>query len=114
MHIAEKYQDVCDDQANKLRVCVEKNLGSKEVMALCDRLSAEFDGCVAAWRAEVGDGVRVKGINQGDPPFQCAAMSCLVGECLKKYDYQFDRCRAPMNYFKRCVKGFYGSEYINE
>ncbi|EPY31531.1 hypothetical protein STCU_00162 [Strigomonas culicis] len=104
--------EICDDEANQWRICVEKHLGQPEVHTACEGAQAQFDSCISVWRARVGPAVSIKGRNEGEPPDQCAAMSCLVGECLRKYNYDFKRCKPPMDFFKYCVKGFYGSEYV--
>uniref|UniRef100_D3TR31 CHCH domain-containing protein n=1 Tax=Glossina morsitans morsitans TaxID=37546 RepID=D3TR31_GLOMM len=79
--------EVCDDETNNWRACVEDNLSAPDL----DRKCSE---------------------NEGEPPPQCAAMSCLIGACLRKNGYSFERCKLPMHYFKHCVKSFYGSEYV--
>lgn len=104
----------CDGSANEWRKCVERNLGDKAVATKCESSKQMFDTCVDKWREVVGPSAKVKGTNEGDPPEQCAAMSCLVGECLRTYNYEFARCKPPMDFFKHCVKKFYGSEYITE
>ncbi|CAJ1032343.1 conserved hypothetical protein [Leishmania braziliensis MHOM/BR/75/M2904] len=107
------FDDVCSNEANGWTTCLETNLGSKDLHRKCDVHQQTFDTCVAEWRAKVGSAVQVKGENEGDPPFQCAAMSCLIGECLRKYDYNFDRCKPHTQFFKYCVKSFYGRDYIS-
>ncbi|ORC88444.1 uncharacterized protein TM35_000173160 [Trypanosoma theileri] len=104
--------DICDDEANTWRICVEKNLGNRELEFKCVNEQALFDRCIRDWRSNGGQNVKIKGENEGEPPPQCAAMSCLVGLCLRNTDYDFQRCGLPMQYFKHCVKSFYGSEYV--
>lgn len=111
--IERDFTDVCDTEAVAWRVCLETNLGSKTINQLCSLQLSQFDRCVATWREEVGDSVQLKGENQGEPPFQCAAISCLIGECLRKYNYDFDRCTPHTNFFKHCVRSFYGEDYIS-
>lgn len=108
------YTAVCDDEAGEWRKCVEVFLGQPALHSACESKRQTFDQCITTWRKVVGPSVQVKGENEGDPPFQCAAMSCLVGECLRKFSYDFDRCRPPMQFFKHCVAQYYGSEYIVE
>lgn len=107
------FDEVCDDEANTWRICLEKNLGAKDLHAKCDARQQTFDTCMSEWRAKVGHAVQVKGENEGEPPFQCAALSCLIGECLRKHNYDFDRCQPHMAFFKHCVKSFYGQDYIS-
>lgn len=109
----EDYSEVCDNEANSWRICVEKNLGGMEIRRACEPHKETFDKCIASWRAKVGPSVQVKGENEGEPPLQCAAMSCLVGECLRQFNYDFQRCKPPMDFFKHCVQGLYGSQYID-
>ncbi|CAD2216393.1 hypothetical protein AGDE_00202 [Angomonas deanei] len=106
-------EDVCDNEANKWRICIEQELGKATASATCANDKAVFDQCITQWRARVGPSVQIKGKNEGEPADQCAAMSCLIGECLRKYNYDFKRCELPMGCFKHCVKSFYGSEYID-
>ncbi|KPI88976.1 hypothetical protein ABL78_1942 [Leptomonas seymouri] len=107
------YDDVCDDEANSWRVCLEANLGGKDIRKKCDSFKQTFDTCITKWRQEVGSQVRVKGENEGDPPFQCAAMSCLIGHCLRTHNWDFERCKPHTEFFKHCVKSFYGDDYIS-
>lgn len=104
--------DVCDEEANRWRVCMENSLGNKSARKMCLPCEHAFDSCILSWRAKVGPDVRIKGMNEGDPPLQCAAMSCLVGSCLRTFNYDFDRCKEPMDCFKKCVKAYFGDEYI--
>ncbi|KAG5496115.1 hypothetical protein JKF63_02416 [Porcisia hertigi] len=107
------FDDVCDDEANAWRICLETNLGGKNLHKKCNVHQQVFDTCVAAWRANVGSAVKVKGEKEGEPPSQCAAMSCLIGECLRQYNYDFDRCGPHTQFFKHCVRSFYGQDYIS-
>ncbi|KEG14757.1 hypothetical protein DQ04_00321260 [Trypanosoma grayi] len=103
---------VCEDEADNWRKCTEKNLGSSDLDQICTKELSSFDQCIAAWRSGVGHSVRIKGENEGEPPPQCAAMSCLIGLCLRNNGYNFEGCKIPMQYFKHCVKSLYGSEYV--
>ncbi|CBZ29441.1 conserved hypothetical protein [Leishmania mexicana MHOM/GT/2001/U1103] len=106
------FDDVCANEANAWCICLENNLGGKDVHKKCGVQQQTFDTCVSAWRAKVGNVVQVKGENEGEPPLQCASMSCHIGECLRKYNYDFERCKPHMQFFKYCVKSFYGQDYI--
>lgn len=92
---------------------MEDNLLNKAVLSICEPLATTFDQCVAEWRGRVGPAVQVKGIGRGEPPLQCCNISCLVERCLKLSKYDFEKCKAPMDAFKRCVKGLYGKEYVD-
>ncbi|KAG5470451.1 hypothetical protein LSCM1_01695 [Leishmania martiniquensis] len=107
------FDDVCASEASSWSVCLETNLGDRDLHEKCNAHRLKFDACVAAWRAKVGSSVQVKGKNEGEPPSQCAAMSCLIGECLRKYNYNFDRCKSHTEFFKYCVKSLYGQDYIS-
>lgn len=105
---------VCADESNHWRKCIEANLlRYKTVAADCEAQQSEFDKCVLQWRQGAGAGVQVKGENPGDPPPQCQAHSCLIGECLRRTAYSFDVCAPPMAFFKHCVRTLYGSEYVS-
>ncbi|CBH18423.1 protein of unknown function (DUF1903), putative [Trypanosoma equiperdum] len=104
--------EVCDDETNNWRACVEDNLSAPDLDRKCSKYIDSFNRCIASWRTKVGYDVKVRGENEGEPPPQCAAMSCLIGACLRKNGYSFERCKLPMHYFKHCVKSFYGSEYV--
>ncbi|KAG5470025.1 hypothetical protein LSCM4_02716 [Leishmania orientalis] len=107
------FDDVCASEANGWSFCLEANLGDENLHKKCGMHQQKFDACVAAWRANVGSSVQLKGKNEGEPPSQCAAMSCLIGECLRKYNYNFDRCTPHTHLFKYCVKSFYGQDYVS-
>jgi hypothetical protein len=106
--------DVCWNESQRWFQCAEENLLNKKLDDICAGQRGSFDQCVTQWRAVVGPSVKLKGENQGEPPLQCAAMGCLIAACIKKVSYDFDRCTHVTKSFKHCVKGLYGSEYINE
>ena len=106
------HNEACFPEANQWRLCLEVNLHEKNLDAHCGPLEKTLKTCVTSWRRIVGPDVKVKGKNQGDPPKQCAAVSCLVERCLKDTKYNFDACSLITQKFKACVKEFYGSEYV--
>ncbi|RNF05129.1 uncharacterized protein Tco025E_07856 [Trypanosoma conorhini] len=103
---------ICAEEATKWRQCIEQHLGDLNLERRCSDELALFDHCIASWRLNGAKDVKIKGENEGEPAPQCAALSCLIGTCLRKTNYDFSRCSVPMQYFKHCVKSFYGSEYI--
>eukprot|EP00744_Colponema_vietnamica_P019953 GILI01028283.1.p1 GENE.GILI01028283.1~~GILI01028283.1.p1 ORF type:complete len:113 (-),score=12.04 GILI01028283.1:237-575(-) len=104
---------VCAVQADTWRQCTEDNITDPAAIRLrCEALADNFDKCVLDWRGKVGPSVQLRGEGPGEPPEQCQPMSCLIANCLHRNKFDFDRCKLPMEYFKRCVKGLYGSEYI--
>jgi hypothetical protein len=107
--------DVCWNESQTWFKCVEQNsLSPKLFDETCQPQRLTFDECVQKWRSAVGPSVKLKGDNQGEPPLQCAAMSCLIATCIKKTNYDFDKCSQITRSFKHCVKGLYGSEYVAE
>jgi hypothetical protein len=110
----EAHWAVCDDEATAWRKCTADNYrdASLDLSAACAAPIAAFDRCAAGWRAAAGPSVQVKGAGPGDPPPQCALMSCVYGRCVEDTKYDFDKCKQPMQMFKRCVKTFYLSEYV--
>ena len=105
--------EVCGSESYTWFQCVEKHLLDREGANKCLPPREAFDSCVRAWRTVVGPNVKLKGENQGEPPIQCAAMGCLIEACLKKTMYDSDRCRPITAGFKHCVKGLYGSEFVD-
>ncbi|RNF05649.1 hypothetical protein TraAM80_04482 [Trypanosoma rangeli] len=103
---------ICDDEATKWRRCTEQNLGDLNLEKKCTVELAAFDQCIVSWRLNGAKDVKIKGTNEGEPPPQCAGLSCLIGRCLQQTNYDFSRCKVHMQHFKHCVRSFYGSEYI--
>jgi hypothetical protein len=62
----------------------------------------------------VGPDAKIRGTGPGLPPPQCQGMACLVEQCLLRTSYNFDHCKLPTEFFKKCVKGLYGSEYVTD
>lgn len=106
--------DVCWDESQRWSECVSTNFHSKNLEAECERPKLAFDNCITAWRHEVGYEMRIKGDHRGEPPPQCAAMSCLFQRCLQETQYDTEQCRKPMAQFKHCVKALYLDEFIRE
>ncbi|KAF8279399.1 hypothetical protein TcBrA4_0020430 [Trypanosoma cruzi] len=104
--------NICDEEVTTWRKCIERNLGDHKLEKKCSAELALFDRCIASWRLNGAKEVKIRGESEGEPPPQCAALSCLIGTCLRNTDYDFSRCKVPMQYFKHCVKSFYGSEYV--
>ncbi|KAH8613372.1 hypothetical protein ERJ75_000792900 [Trypanosoma vivax] len=104
--------NICAEEANKWRLCVEQHIRASNVASRCADAVAQFDSCIVAWRTQVGPDARVSGENEGEPPPQCAALSCLIGHCLRENGYNFERCKLSVQYFKHCVKSYYGSDYV--
>lgn len=103
---------VCFDEAVSWRECTQRNIKEpKKISAMCDSYGDQFDVCVKKWR-DTGCTKKLKGAGVGDPPNQCAGMSCLIARCVEENNYNFDLCTTPSSYFKRCVTGLYGSPYI--
>lgn len=103
---------ICLDEAVQWRECAQRHIREpRRISHMCDGLGEQFDQCVKRWR-DTGCTKRLMGPRTGEPPSQCAGMSCLVGRCLEENNYNFDACITPSNYFKQCVKGLYGSIYI--
>jgi hypothetical protein len=105
--------EVCASEATHWRRCIESHLTNPDVRRTCCDLREAFDRCVLEWRKVVGHNVQVRGDEPGDPPPQCAAHSCLVGECMRGNGYDYSKCTGPMSEFKHCVKQLFGSEYIS-
>eukprot|EP00758_Cryptobia_borreli_P000660 Tbor_TRINITY_DN1394_c0_g1::TRINITY_DN1394_c0_g1_i1::g.12498::m.12498 len=110
-------KSVCLDLGLKWQVCVTEHISEpQQIEKHCNSHADAFEACVENWRNEglINKMKKIKGDNVGDPPPQCAPLSCTIGECLRVNNYKFEECTVPSSYFKRCVKAMYGSEYIME
>jgi hypothetical protein len=106
--------DVCWGESQTWFQCIEGNLLNPKLMQVCTAQRESFDKCVGQWRAVVGPCVKLKGANQGEPPLQCAGISCLIAQCTVKVNWDFDKCTQVTKSFKHCVKGLYGKEFVDE
>lgn len=109
---------VCAVQVDVWRQCAEDNVADPAALrARCDPLAENFEKCIVEWRtADNGRNAttQLRGEGPGEPPIQCAPLSCMIASCLHQNKFEFSKCQIPSEYFKRCVKGLYGSEYITD
>lgn len=110
---------VCADEAWKWQVCATDTYSAatakpeqQTLAGACGAERSEFDHCVAEWRRRVGDGVKLRGDHQGEPPEQCAPLSCVYQSCMQTAQWNDARCRGAMLQFKHCVKQLHGSEFV--
>lgn len=103
---------VCAGEALRWMECTQRHIREpKRISHMCDGLGTQFDVCITQWR-NTGCTKRLKGIRRGHPPNQCVEMSRLIARCVEENNYDFEACASPSIYFKQCVKGLYGGDYI--